>query len=349
MGGNALKEYGTIVLSKENYDRVSIDIKSLIKRHYPDKFCDVISAYRKKDYFGDCDILIESSINKDELLDKIRSVYGDIPYKKNGNVLSIGIPHQNFFFQVDLISEHSEHMHFSYCYFSYNDLGNLIGRIAHKLGLKFGHDGLFAVVRDGNYKNNIRLTVDYKEAIEYLGFSYDRYMMGFDDLEDIFNFVIKSQYFNKEIYLLENRNHIARTRDKKRKTYMEFLRWINIQKNLTEYQFDDDKKLYIKQALEFFGKTDEYEKILSSLEEKRKISNKFNGLIVSELTGLTGKELGFFLNVLKQFIDNDNINLMELDQKQINDFIIRVYFLYNGFVMTRTTVDEIYASSKTLL
>lgn len=42
----------------------------------------------------------------------------------------------------------NEHFNTSLEYLNWNDLGNLIGRIAHKFGLKYGHKGLLYIIKN---------------------------------------------------------------------------------------------------------------------------------------------------------------------------------------------------------
>jgi hypothetical protein len=51
-------------------------------------------------------------------------------------------------FQVDLISNPAESFEFASRYFSYNDAGNLVGRLAHARYTSLRHDGLYFYHRD---------------------------------------------------------------------------------------------------------------------------------------------------------------------------------------------------------
>ncbi|MFX7063789.1 hypothetical protein ABTH87_19220, partial [Acinetobacter baumannii] len=82
-------------------------------------------------------------------------------------------------FQVDLIKTANTSFDFAARYFGLNDFGNLIGRIAHQFGAKFGHLGLLYPIRD--VRNNshliaeICITSDFSEALDLLGYDAARY------------------------------------------------------------------------------------------------------------------------------------------------------------------------------
>ncbi len=183
-------------------------------------------------------------------------------------------------------------------YMSGNDIGNLIGKIAHSFGLKYGQTGLsldyfFKEMNIGE----ITISTDYHKIFEFLGLSFDKFMEGFDDLEDIFKFVSSSPYFTWENVQHENNNRVNRERDKKRKTYASFLEWIdeNVRDDNHRFISEKDKTKYFKDIEAFFPESDfklkrlelEYGYIKSQL-----VRTKFSGEDVMQLTGLTGKALG---------------------------------------------------------
>ena len=64
----------------------------------------------------------------------------------NSNVFSFELDGH----QVDLIFTEKKFYESALVYFANNDFSNLIGRIAHKHGFKYGHCGLVYVMRDGD-------------------------------------------------------------------------------------------------------------------------------------------------------------------------------------------------------
>lgn len=197
-------------------------------------------------------------------------------------------------FQVDFITIAPESFNYAKDYFSFNDQGNLVGRLFHAAGLSHRHDGLYYYLRDGDYKfREILLTKDYAQALRFMGYSPDVFKAGFQTLEDMFVFVASSEFFNSDIFLLENRNAQSRIRDRKRPSYTAFLQWCEVTQGLPAYRYPKDKKEWHDRLEEFFpGFLAERAQGERDLAELREVKSKFNGGLVSEWTGLTGKDLG---------------------------------------------------------
>lgn len=247
-----MQNYGVERLTKEQYDEVI----SALTITLPYKTA-AIPSYRAKDSFGDCDLLtiatdeaFENSLSKDFAL---------LGKKRNGSVTSYALKYGNFPpFQFDLIKAKEDSYEFNYNYLSYNDLGNLIGRVAAAFGFKFAHDGLYilawyshqgeersvARVKENGktndhaeYRMEKLFISNFDQALEFLGFDSLRFAQGFDTVDDILDFVASSKYFCKDFFLFENRNHDQRKRDVKRPTYLRALEYFDA---LTETKSRDE-------------------------------------------------------------------------------------------------------------
>lgn len=307
MGGNALKQYETRRIGREEYEKLENTVRSNIDQLFgPDSF-NHINFYRMKNDFGDMDFVLVTDVVtwKDDIIQH----WGLDPsrYFSNGNVLSFGIDN----FQVDAIHQDEHIAKFAINYYSYNDLGNLLGRYAHKLGMKLGHDGLWLVVRspetDTRILDNILLTRDWNTVLDILYLDKDVYSNGFDTLDDIFEYVMSSKWFDPDIFLLDNRNHTSRVRDKKRITYNKFLDYIVDKKG--SYQFKTPSSrgghavrepYYTEIILDWFPWV---KNVVNELLDNDQLNQKFkeiyNGKVVEKITGLSGKKLGIFMGQLQ--------------------------------------------------
>lgn len=299
MGGNALAETCRRH-DKDEYYAKEEEILFALRGLFPNTRIYPIKAYKTKDSFGDCDILLQNFGLGDNWIELISEVFASKQVIKNGNVCSF----EYYGLQVDIIVTKPEDFISSCQYFDYNDLGNLIGRVAHKLGLKLGHDGLSYKWRlsDTHVFKEIVLLKDWKDILPVLGYSYERYYEGFNDIEDIYEFVVSSRFFNKAIYQLDNRNHTSRVRDKKRKTYMGFLQWIENYEE-TEQQLGQkginkkDFLPYLMLSMPDFGY--QYQEIQKEYDRQEEFKKRFNGDLVKEWTGISGKDLGNFMKWFK--------------------------------------------------
>lgn len=310
MGGNALSRPG-LRLNRDDYFKVVESTLKILQALYPTGKVIDIKAYSEKPDFGDLDVLLYTE-KYDPLV--ASNALGAKEYAPNGPVTSLGISleHLGFnsdeLFQVDLIFQDLPGFDFASNYFSNNDSGNLFGRIAKSMFTVLRHDGLFFYHREGDYKfREILLTQDYEEALKYIGYNPSKFKQGFNTLEDIFKFTVSSEFFNKSIYALENRNYKAKVRDRKRKTYMEFLKWCENATGLPEYAFPENKEVWIPRMIEYFPKfSQDYMQSIYDLNESRKVREIFSGAWVSEVSGFEGKRLGALMQRIKsQFPTNE--------------------------------------------
>ena len=309
MGGHALSANVPIRLTTKNYERLAADCVAKLQALYPTGKVYAIESYRNKLDHGDADILISADgydpFQAAAALDAVEVV-------RNGPVTSIGVivrpevPHrEGNVFQVDLIKSSPEEFDYSSKYFRASDLGNLVGRIAHAGFTAHKHNGLYFYFRDPEAPDylvkEILLTLDHDKALGYLGYDAARFNEGFDTLEDIFVYTASSKFFNRDIYLLENRNATSRVRDKKRPSYMGFLEWCESHPDLPAFVYPKDKTAWLPRIIEHFPHFKaEYDQALADLAELRVVKSKFNGEKVSAWTGLQGKELGGLMKRFKE-------------------------------------------------
>lgn len=309
MGGLAIKKViGTEAerFSKNEYSAY----KNILLHKNFHVYCPV--EIQEKDSYGDIDVLLNSSDNIDlykktiiEEFNKIGVSYEGETINGKTHSLSLGKK------QVDITLIEHNNMSIAYNYYSNNDFGNLLGRIANSIGMKFGYNGLHWIERDGDQVfGEFCITKDIKNVLFILGFSEDDVAeyedviyseRGFKTYEDMFAFVTKSKYFDGSKYLLHNLNQENRIRNKKRKTYMNFIGWLNKSGNINKTPEEPilPKRILLK-VLNKDIQT-EYVNFLLEIEEKKFSSAKFNGKIVMELIPqLSGKSLGEFIAIYKE-------------------------------------------------
>lgn len=331
MGGHALKQTPTRRYNADEYYILAYCVQNTLSHMFEDYRCEIIPSYKNKESFGDCDILLQSDFLPSDWVDQIKEEFQCREMVKNGNVLSFAYRQ----LQIDIITMPDENFTTAYNYFAYNDLSNLIGRVARKVGLKYGHDGLSYDFQEGteHYKNVILLK-DLDSILEALQYDPAEYHKGFNDLEDIFKFVVSSPFFSKDIFALENRNHAARVRDNKRKTYMEFLKWLDGYVE-TEEQIHFDWYMDVvasgfKAPITVFACIPEFREIYSDVmyewSKQKQFKAKYNGDVVSSVIGLQGKELGLFMKWMKPSVHQDAV--LALDEAHLKEFIEQSYKIY---------------------
>ena len=320
MGGNALS-VKTRRYEREEFLDILVEVRTMLNNRGIDS--EVPKWYSNKETFGDLDVLIKSSTVEGNIMDIINELFNPNEIYNNNNVKSFDYKE----FQIDFIMTGDEIWETSINYFSFNDLGNFIGRISYQMGFRFGHFGLKLVYRheDGGRKFSKIVSKDASKIYEFLGFDYNRYLKGFDEIEDIFKFVVGSKHYNPKIFDYDQLNHQNRTRNKKRKNYELFLQYVKdnpkgnkmtisaadgsgtpINTFLHETYVFGDKDMYVDRAEKFFEieLKSEIEKWKEIVDQQKRASGIFNGNVVMEYYPLRGKELGEAMKKFNDYFDS---------------------------------------------
>lgn len=346
MGGNALKEHGarrvTAAEAKEVSAKVCAAIDEIFLEHGFDHKSHMVEAYREKADYGDLDIVVLDeamrSIGLPEVAAALEQKLGvSMPYyhhNPNATNISVGFPLEEGILQIDLMFAEAKSFEFSRRYWAWNDLGNLITIVAKRMDkLMFGQSGLSSIFKEGGHLlGKVTFTHDFDAALEFLGYDSERHRRGFDTLEEIYEFAASSPYYNSDLYLLENQNHVARTRNRKRSTYSGFLKWAE-QADVPQYEWPKHGK-WVEKALAAFPHASVQLHQLSEQERKRREVRKvFNGLMVATLTGLQGEKLGLFMEAFKKFSGEATFFDFILDQPrdELDRKILSFHEMYKDF------------------
>lgn len=342
MGGNAFKEK-TRRYSKEEYELLYEEfVNEGVRVLFPNTPVEDIIFYREKESFGDMDILLVSDELPRDWLWQITEKFNIPEYSKNGNVYSLLYKD----FQIDIILTQHKYFLSSNTYFAYNDLGNLMGRISHKMGIKYGHKGLSIVVRESqdHILGEIELTNNPNIIFDILGLDIETFRRGFDNKHAIFSYVASSPYFNPDIYLLDNRSHTSRTRDRKRQTYAEFLDWCEeIKDSLNHYPWSDmtekggynlREPYYTDIVLKYWPEVEEkVSKLIYDYNISKQVKQIISSEIIMEITGLSGKDLGTFIAIVRDGIfvnlgySNEDV-IAKIDEKTFRGMVDMIWYVH---------------------
>lgn len=324
MGGNALK---TKRLQANEYKELEKSVYEKLQQAFPDTRIHIPKYFSSKESFGDMDILFERNDELSNIMDKVKDLFK--PEKTYYNKeSSFSFEQDNF--QIDLIFIKPESFDFAKEYFSYNDLGIFIGRIADSFGVKYGIDGLYytlgKIQNNHNFfqnKDRIYITKDFKSAIDVLGFDYNRYQKGFDNMQEIFDFVTSSKYFTKASYQRENQNNDNYHRNKKRKNFTDFQSYLENKfedKNMPfDYYREIGMNIIDRKFPEFKSK---YEKYKKDCEENAIFSTRFNGRRIIGLTGIDQMEVSSVIAHFKA-IPNLKQKVLSLNDSEVDAFILK--------------------------
>lgn len=313
MGGHALKKTKTRRYFREEYQILATQIKKELLGLFNKTEDEILEIpyFQEKESFGDLDLLISIDSGSEilKLCTLLRDQYKLTELVRNGNVVSF--PYQEF--QIDLICIEKELMEMSRCYFSSNDIGMLIGRMAHSLGIKYGWQGLYYFLYNDKKTKRLRkilLSIEPSRIFQVLDLDYERYQKGFKNYEEMFIFLSKSKYFGTKIFDNSLVQSESRRRDAKRPSLDIFLKWLE---NNKENFPNPGQILNNSETIEFINEQFpeiRLNEIISEEREKEKendlIHNKFNGRIIMKyFPNLQGCELGRVLQIFQTHIEID--------------------------------------------
>ncbi len=326
MGGLALKNTFTRRYQRDEYDALEQEVFSIVRKTF--KRCDTPRFFASKESFGDMDLIVSmegfesvSTDNSGYIRTYIEETFKPNEIFHNGHCYSFDYKE----LQIDFMVIQPEDYDSNYHYLAFNDLGNFIGRIAQSMGLKYGQEGLWYNHFQNDQKvGKIMISKDYPKIFAFLGLSYEKWVEGFDSLEEIFEYIIQSPNFDSELYQMSNLNKINRERNLKRKSYMSFLDYI-ARNHPNVFGPEYDKAKVLKDASNFFEcdvfteiKRYEYEHAESAYAKA-----KFNGGMVMNKYGLKGKDLGEAMDYFKEAIEEQEGNYKQfIIQKPIKNLFI---------------------------
>jgi len=311
MGGKALS-IKTVRKDTNELYHIFNDIKKYLYEY--DIF--MTKFYRNKKDHGDLDVLV-----KTYNIDKIIEIANNIKHNEiniNGNTITFD--YNNF--QIDFICINDSIWNISKVFFSYDPVGNLLGKIAHGFGLKFGFNGLTYKSVGKRSIKVITLSKDPYIIFDFLGYNFDEFRKGFDDLNDIFNFVINGKFYDKDLFAPNNLKNYDRKRSLKRESFRKFLEFSKNTKS--KYNFNDSDYIdYINNKFSGFKKNVilhvEKEKFMVENNKKFKnIINKFykNNILLKDVIFYYKKSKMDFYDFISQKIDDDIIKDFNLFYKK---------------------------------
>lgn len=343
MGGNLLKRFNlpqSRIPNSEYHDIVKEIITIFKNSAYNPVICQAPPSLRKKESHGDIDFVLGINgptkwlfrqynswlfLSIDEFIEK---TFG---YKPICNDSTYSFPYKGY--QMDIKVLQAKDLQSYVHYNSWGDTSNLMGRIFHKMGLSYGHLGLTFYIRKSMFDNDLLwsnddhimrqvvLSQDMREICEIGSFNYEQWAAGFDTEEDVFNFIASSKFFRKDIFLLENLNHINRIRNKKRSFYTNFIEWCKTTNPPDNIESFLDKRAY---ALIF---QDRFPHLRQQIGESffnyklhNLIKSRINGNILMEKYGVTkGPDLSKIISSIKA--KYSNIELIQISDSILDEEI----------------------------
>eukprot|EP01035_Chromulina_nebulosa_P021881 gene21881-28324_t len=323
MGGNSFVKTTVARLSLETFNTVKTIVQHGLQKFFKTDIC---FHMPEKVEFGDVDIIYTSSTEHGlTMLEVIEKIFNPQEIVISGDVLSFSffLEETREFYQVDMILV--ENLQMGKFYFSYGDLGNLIGHMTDKLGIKFGINGLYVnlhnrILEDGGiesryaeaHRRTILLNDCPKEICEYLEMDFTAWG-GFETDAEVFEWIKTCKMFNKSNFRNGASNLLKR--NTRRKVFIAFCESIEREEEkLTDTMTRDEKEevpddhVIVEQqlrAIEYFGKQSELELLIQVCKNNYRVAaerkNKFNGKKFLAY-GIENKNLGEAMCKFKESI-----------------------------------------------
>ena len=256
MGG---KVFQTERMSKQQYDFVCDKIKDIIGNlgHITKQLTD-------KTDFGDADLVVYG-INEKLVLSKLKS------YTLDTNENSLKLQFDDVIFQCDIILADKEQLNIADVWELHNhgDFYNFVGKMTNAAGFKISYDG--TIKFRYSKSKSITTNLSIKQLLRLLDIDKPvttEYNM---TKAEMFEKIVKSKFFKKEYFDLNNLNNRSRKRQLKRPTYMEFLEYIK--------DIDDSKNEYVNIELRPNQiSTDDIVSNQASVIANRIVRDKYNAI-----------------------------------------------------------------------
>lgn len=257
--------------------------------------------YGDKTDFGDMDIIVPEHPEWPAMRKEIAADLGIVTSKTAGRLYSTvfdGL--QTDFFVVAACFVDS-----TYNYMSFNDLGNLLGRIFRRFNLKYGEEGLSYTFRradSSHYKADLPVTQDFARICAFLKLDHAAWIEGFATLTALYEWVIASPYFSVAPYLDDVKGAMTR-RTQNRSTIVSFIDFLR-ERGISSRPEFEERTAYLPMIVASFPDAGLEAQITAELDLEQRagtIAAKFNGKLVMRLRPeLSGHALAEFIIAFKR-------------------------------------------------
>lgn len=274
--------------------------------------------YGDKPDFGDMDIIVPTSRDWDRIRSEIAADLGVAQTKYVGRVSSMVFEG----LQTDFFAVPAQFVESTCNYMSFNDIGNLLGRICRRFNLKYGEEGLsYTYRREGSdhYRADLPVTQDFRKICAFLHLDYPTWVAGFATLTDVYDWVIASPYFSVAPYL-DDLDGTMERRVGKRPGIASFIDYLGA-KGIAARPVFADRMSYLPQVIAAFPEAGLVEQVASERTKEERanaLAARFSGKLVMRLRPeLEGRALSLFIVAFKQSVPDFEGFLLETAAEEI--------------------------------
>ncbi|KAH7135467.1 hypothetical protein B0J11DRAFT_547388 [Dendryphion nanum] len=267
----------------------------------------------KLDY-GDIDFLVEGPLVP-WTPESLKQTIGAVKHINHGGTHTYAVPYpdaEDQFVQVDVeicpgngTPDSKELFEWTRFMKSDADLLQIIGVCHRPLGLTCNDKGLHLSVLEVQSYNKkkalIFLTRSPREAIEFYGFDYDKYVTGFASESEVFDWVSAGRFFARAIFDRREEKANDRARQRKRPMYSRF-----VEEYVPSHpEAGTGEKLWTREevrdtALETFGKRAKYDELMAEHEIRERDNAIWQR--VKEVLPVEGNSLAMTMKGLRRWV-----------------------------------------------
>lgn len=274
---------------RETLDLLGIEHR--IPRYYGDKID-----------FGDIDVLVQDRGDWDVQRAAVVEALGITDTKTVGRVFSTAFRG----LQTDFFPVAPQYLGSTYDFMSFNDLGNLLGRICRRFELKWGELGLAYVFRRTSVNNHVvdlPITQDFGRVCEFLGLEHAAWVRGFATLVELYEWVVRSPYFSVAPYLDDPAGAMAK-RGRDRPTIARFVEFLR-ERDIAARPVFGERSAYLDLVVAAFPEARLAEQLAAEHAAEARavaIAARWSGKLVMRLRPERGQALGELIMAFKRSI-----------------------------------------------
>jgi hypothetical protein len=156
----------------------------------------------------------------------------------------------------------------NFYYYSGEIISEAINKLASKFNLIYTPTGLYYQIKD----LKILVTNKVFEIFGFFGVNTEKLLEGFNDLIDIYDFIIKSDYFNCELFNMSDISSDNYFKDEKIPIYEDFVDTLTLFKGRKNVNFEfEEPEKYFQLIIDYFPDAFLYEKASEYYNKNKKI------------------------------------------------------------------------------
>lgn len=278
MGGHALKSVSLVRKPRAEYEVIARNTLNILQPHIPT--LNSVPDLPDKEDFGDLDLLYKPQPGLD-----VREIVTQTLRPKeicvNGDVMSFDIGGD---FQVDLIR--CTNLAFARFFFSYADLGGMLGSLVHAHGLKLGQEGMWVRLGAEDGFAKLPLTEDVQAACDFMAVDFAKWQSGITCTQDVYDMVTACRFFRPDV--------LATKRSDQRPVLKRYLEQVARMPALI-----GPAPSAVAEAIRFFKREQQLEEIREAHRARAALAAKLNGHMVLAL-GVPDRRVGAVLKGFRE-------------------------------------------------